>query len=233
MLLKKLIPYEVWQYFEEICQIPRASKKEQFIIEYLLQFGRNNHLQTKRDEAGNILITKNATHGMENIQTVVLQSHIDMVCEKDSSVTHNFDTDPIVPYVEQDWIKAHGTTLGADDGIGIAAQLAILASDDIQHGPLECLFTVDEETGLTGAYQLTPGFFKGKILLNLDSEDEGIIFTGCAGGMDTTGIVDVEREAVLPDNSFFRLSIAGLKGGHSGDDIGKGLGNSIKIVTRI
>jgi dipeptidase D len=233
MILKDLQPHEIWFYFEEICKIPRPSKKEEKIIDYLLNFAKQNNLQAKRDETGNVLITKSATEGMENKKTTVLQSHVDMVCEKNSSTQHDFDSDPIIPYIEDGWIKARGTTLGADDGIGMAAQLAILASDNIKHGPLECLFTVDEETGLTGAYQLKPDFFKGDILLNLDSEDEGIIFIGCAGGMDTTGYLTAEREIVPNGLAYYRIVIKGLKGGHSGDDIGKGLGNSIKILTRI
>ena len=178
-------PAGVFKYFEEICQVPRPSKKEEKMIAYLKAFGAKHNLETKVDEAGNVLIKKPATPGKENLQTVVLQSHIDMVCEKNNDVQHDFLTDPIETEIDGEWLKAKGTTLGADNGIGVATELAILADDSIEHGPLECLFTVDEETGLTGAFALKEGFMSGDILLNLDSEDEGEIFIGCAGGIDS------------------------------------------------
>jgi len=230
--LEKLKPTEVWKYFAEILEIPRPSKKEEQIIAYLLDFGKKHNLETLRDEVGNVLIRKPATKGMENRMSVVLQSHMDMVCEKNSDVTHDFNTDPINAYIDGGWVKARGTTLGADDGIGMAAQLALLAADSIKHGPIECLFTVDEETGLTGAFEMKPDFFKSKILLNLDSEDEGELFIGCAGGMDTEITFDYETEKVPTDFCAYRISITGLQGGHSGDEIDKGLGNSIKILNR-
>jgi dipeptidase D len=230
--IEKLTPADIWKYFAEILQIPRPSKKEEKIIEYLIKFGKEHKLETLQDEAGNIIIRKPATKGMENRISVVLQSHMDMVCEKNSDVTHDFNSDPINAYVDGTWVRAKGTTLGADDGIGMAAQLALLASKDVQHGPLECLFTVDEETGLTGAFEIQPDFIKSKILLNLDSEDEGELFIGCAGGMDTEITFAYDTEKVPSDFKPFRLSITGLKGGHSGDDIDKGLGNSIKIINR-
>lgn len=230
--LENLKPTEIWKYFSEILEIPRPSKKEDKIIEYLVSFGEKHNLETHRDEAGNVLIRKPATKGMENIQSVVLQSHVDMVCEKNSDVNHDFNTDPIIAYVDGKWVKAKGTTLGADDGIGIAAQLALLASKNIDHGPIECLFTVDEETGLTGAFEMKPGFFNSNTLINLDSEDEGELFIGCAGGMDTVITFAYETEKVPSDFLAFRISITGLKGGHSGDEIDKGLGNSIKIINR-
>ena len=230
--IEKLTPTDIWKYFAEILQIPRPSKKEEKIIEYLIKFGKEHKLETLQDEAGNIIIRKPATKGMENRISVVLQSHMDMVCEKNSDVTHDFNSDPINAYVDGTWVRAKGTTLGADDGIGMAAQLALLASKDVQHGPLECLFTVDEETGLTGAFEIQPDFIKSKILLNLDSEDEGELFIGCAGGMDTEITFAYDTEKVPSDFKPFRLSITGLKGGHSGDDIDKGLGNSIKIINR-
>ena len=183
--LEKLQPQPLWNYFEDICQIPRPSKKEEKIIRFLFDFAERNKLKVKHDEIGNVLITKPASPGRENAPTVVLQSHVDMVCEKNAEKVFNFDTDAIVPYIDGDWVKADGTTLGSDDGIGMAAQMAVLTSTDIQHGPLECLFTVDEETGLSGAFALQKGFMSGKTLLNLDSEDEGEIFIGCAGGIDT------------------------------------------------
>ncbi|MDY0252995.1 MAG: aminoacyl-histidine dipeptidase [Tenuifilaceae bacterium] len=230
--IEKLTPADIWKYFAEILQIPRPSKNEEKIIEYLIKFGKEHKLETLQDEAGNIIIRKPATKGMENRISVVLQSHMDMVCEKNSDVTHDFNSDPINAYVDGTWVRAKGTTLGADDGIGMAAQLALLASKDVPHGPLECLFTVDEETGLTGAFEIQPDFIKSKILLNLDSEDEGELFIGCAGGMDTEITFAYDTEKVPSDFKPFRLSITGLKGGHSGDDIDKGLGNSIKIINR-
>jgi len=229
----QLEPKEIWYYFEKICQIPRASKNEGKIIQYLFDFAATNHLDIKKDSTGNVLIKKPASKGMESKPIIVLQSHLDMVCEKNSNISHNFTTDPIYPIIDGDWIKARGTTLGADDGIGIAAQLALLSSSDIQHGTIECLFTIDEETGLSGANNLEPGFFDGKILLNLDSEDEGIIFIGCAGGIDTVGNIKLKLTKPPDDVVFYRINVSGLQGGHSGDDINKGLGNAIKIVARI
>ena len=170
--LNGLTPDLIWSYFENICQIPRPSKHEEKIIGFLMDFARKYNLPAKQDSAGNVLICKPASHGMESRRILVLQSHLDMVCEKNTETIHNFETDPIIPYIDGEWVKAKGTTLGADCGIGIAAQLAILSSDNLNHGPLECLFTVDEETGLTGANALEPGFFNGKGLVNLDSEDE-------------------------------------------------------------
>ncbi len=231
-VLSNLEPQSVWNYFSEICQIPRPSKKEDKIRQYLLEFAKNHDLKSKTDEAGNVLIPKVATSGKENVPTIVLQSHMDMVCEKNSDKPFNFETDAITPVLDGEWIKADGTTLGADNGIGIAAQLAVLASDDIKHGPVECLFTVDEETGLTGAFALQPGFFDGKILINLDSEDDGEIFIGCAGGIDTVAKLQLEKEQT-PGKSFaLKVIVRGLWGGHSGDDINKGRGNAIKILTR-
>jgi dipeptidase D len=231
--IRELEPKMVWQFFDDICQIPRPSKKEDKMIAFLKAFGEKYQLETLQDETGNILIRKNATKGMENKPWVVLQSHIDMVCEKNSDLEFNFDTDAIIPQIDGEWVKATGTTLGADDGIGVATQLAILASTDIAHGPIECLFTVDEETGLTGAFGLKPGFVKSEILLNLDSEDEGELFIGCAGGIDTVIEMEYETEETGEGYSFYQLTVNGLKGGHSGDDINKGLGNAVKIMNRI
>jgi dipeptidase D len=232
-LSEQLNPKELWHFFDEICSIPRPSKKEKKIIKYLYDFAKSYGLNYKQDKAGNVLIIKKASPGFERKPMVVLQSHLDMVCEKNSITVHDFAKDPIQPFIDNGWIKARGTTLGADDGIGIASQLAILSSSDLQHGPLECLFTVDEETGLTGAFQLKPDFFSGKILLNLDSEDEGIIFIGCAGGIDTVGFLDVDMITRTNHLKCLKLEITGLHGGHSGDDINKGLGNSIKIIGRV
>lgn len=230
--LENLQPQPLWNYFEEICQVPRPSKKEEKIIRFLLDFAERNNLSAKRDGIGNVLITKPAMPGRENAPTVILQSHVDMVCEKNSDKIFNFDTDAIEPLIDGGWVRANGTTLGADDGIGMAAQMAVLTSSDINHGPIECLFTVDEETGLSGAFALEKGFMQGNILLNLDSEDEGELFIGCAGGIDTLAELKVKREAV-PGNSFaLRIMVKGLLGGHSGDDIHKGRGNANKILAR-
>ncbi len=231
--LSNLNPQTVWSYFEDICQVPRPSKHEEKIIAYLLDFGKKHNLDTKRDAIGNVLISKPATKGMESKKTVVLQSHIDMVCEKNNDVEHDFMTDPIRPFVENGWVKAEGTTLGADDGIGIAAQMAILTDNAIEHGAIECLFTMDEETGLTGAFELKEGFFDGRVLINLDSEDEGELFIGCAGGIDTLATFTYEKEATPSGTKAYQIYISGLKGGHSGDEIDKGLGNANKILNRI
>jgi len=227
-----LTPSLVWNFFHEITQIPRPSKKEERIIAYLKNFGEVHNLSTKIDETGNVLISKPATAGYTNRKTVILQSHIDMVCEKNSDVVHNFDTDPIQTWVDGDWLKAKGTTLGADNGIGMSMMLALLASDDLKHPALECLFTVDEETGLTGAFALKQNFLSGEVLINLDSEDDGEIFVGCAGGIDTVANLTYQTEKT-PENYFgFKVSVMGLQGGHSGDDIDKGLGNANKIINR-
>ncbi len=232
-VLTMLKPERIFSYFEEICQIPRPSKKEEKIAAYIVEFGKKHNLETIVDKTGNIIIRKPATHGMEDLKSVVLQSHIDMVCEKNSDVEHNFDTDPIKPYIAGEWVKAKGTTLGADDGIGVAAQLAILEATDIAHGPIECLFTVDEETGLSGAFGLDPTLLKSTILLNLDSEDEGEIFIGCAGGIDTVITLPCIMENGIADAKGYNVKVSGLKGGHSGDDINKRLGNANKILNRI
>ncbi|NSW45624.1 MAG: aminoacyl-histidine dipeptidase [Bacteroidales bacterium] len=232
-MLEKLNPSLVWKYFEEILAIPRPSKKEEKIIAYLKAFAEQNKLDYKIDKAGNVLISKPATRGFERTKTIVLQSHVDMVCEKNSDSKHNFDTDPIIPMIDGEWLKAKETTLGADNGIGVATQLALLASKDMEHGPLECLFTVDEETGLTGAFALKPDFFTGKILINLDSEDEGEIFIGCAGGKDTVATMKYEPKKAPGKQIALKISVSGLRGGHSGDDIHKGYANAVKLLTRI
>ena len=229
---KDLKPASVFHYFEEICRVPRPSKKEEKIRNYLVDFAKAYALEYKVDEAGNVLISKPATAGMENLKKVVLQSHMDMVCEKNNQTVHNFETDPIETYIDGEWLKAKGTTLGADNGIGMATELAVLAADDIQHGPLECLFTVDEETGLTGAFALKEGFMTGDILLNLDSEDEGEIFMGCAGGKDTQATFHYEPVPTSDKMQYFRIDVKGLNGGHSGGEIHKGLGNANKILVR-
>jgi dipeptidase D len=230
--IQKLQPERLWHYFLEICRIPRPSKKEEKIAAYIRQFAADHNLWCNIDEAGNVLIRKQATPGFEHKRGVILQSHLDMVCEKNTDTVHNFDTDPITPWIDGNWVKAKGTTLGADDGIGIAAALAILEASDIPHGPLEALFTTDEETGLTGAFALKPGQLQGRILINLDSEDEGQLFIGCAGGKDTVATMPMETEDVPASHVAFKASLTGLTGGHSGDDINKGLGNAVKLMNR-
>lgn len=232
MKVTDLKPEGVFYYFNEICQVPRPSKKEERIIEYLKEFGKKHNLETKVDEVGNVLIKKPATKGKENLQTVILQSHVDMVCEKNSGVNHDFLMDPIETVIDGEWLKAKGTTLGADNGIGVATELAVLAADNIEHGPIECLFTIDEETGLTGAFALKEGFMSGDILINLDSEDEGELFIGCAGGIDTVAKYAYQVIPVPQDYFFFRVDVKGLTGGHSGDDINKNRANANKILTR-
>ena len=229
---KDLKPAVVFRYFEEVCGVPRPSKKEEKIRAYLLEFARKHDLSVKTDEAGNVLIAKPATPGMEGRKAVILQSHMDMVCEKNKDTQHDFDTDPIETYIDREWLRAKGTTLGADNGIGIAAELAVLASDDVEHGPLQCLFTVDEETGLTGAFALKEGFMEGDILINLDSEDEGELFIGCAGGAGTTAVFPCTMTAAPEGYFFFRVAVKGLTGGHSGDDINKGRANANKLLNR-
>ena len=230
--IKNLSPQHVWGYFYDLTQIPRPTGHMEAVTRFVEAFGKGLGLETLRDGAGNVLIRKPATPGMEGRKTVILQSHLDMVPQKNSSVKHDFLTDPIDAYIDGDWVTARETTLGADNGIGVAAELAILASDDIEHGPIECLFTVDEETGLTGAKALEKGFMTGDILLNLDSEDEGEIFMGCAGGKDTQAVFHYESRDTNPNMQYFKIEVKGLNGGHSGGEIHKGLGNANKILVR-
>ena len=232
METKKLKPALVFEQFAKINEIPRPSKHEENMIEYLKEFGKSHNLETLVDETGNVLIRKAATPGYENAETIILQSHMDMVCDKLVDVDFDFHKDAIKTYIDGDWLKAKGTTLGADDGIGCAIELAILASDDIEHGPIECVFTRDEETGLTGAHGMKAGFMTGKMLINLDSEDEGQIFVSCAGGQTTHAEFEISREDA-PDGFFFmEASVKGLNGGHSGDDIDKKRANAIKLLAR-
>lgn len=231
MKITDLTPSIVWKYFYEVTQVPRPSKKEGKMIQYLESFAAEHKLNIKKDKSGNILISKPATAGKENVPVVVLQSHMDMVCEKNNGTVHDFDNAPIETIIDNGWVKANGTTLGADNGIGIAASLAVLASNDIEHGPVECLFTVDEETGLTGAANLEEGFMTGNILMNLDSEDEGEIYIGCAGGKGTIATYEyVPQETTA--SFYFKIGVKGLNGGHSGGEIHKGLGNANKILAR-
>ncbi|MBQ8701689.1 MAG: aminoacyl-histidine dipeptidase [Prevotella sp.] len=228
----ELKPACVFKQFVRINQIPRPSKKEEKMIEFLKNFGNELGLETKVDETGNVLIRKPATKGYENAPTLILQSHMDMVCEKLVDKEFDFDKDPIETYIDGEWMRAKGTTLGADDGIGCAIEMAILEADDLEHGPIECVFTRDEETGLTGAEGMKAGFMTGDMLINLDSEDEGQIFVSCAGGRNTTATFNISREAAPQGWFFLKAQLKGLIGGHSGDDINKKRANSIKILAR-
>ncbi len=230
--MAELKPARVFEQFAKINQIPRPSKHEEQIISYLQQFAKERNLSCEVDKTGNVIIRKPASKGLENLAVTVLQSHMDMVCDKLVDVDFDFHKDPIQTYVEGEWLHAKGTTLGADDGIGCAIELAILDSNDIEHGPLECLFTRDEETGLTGAFGLEAGFMSGEYLINLDSEDEGQIFVSCAGGINTTASFNFEREMAPEGHFFLEASVKGLIGGHSGDDIEKKRANAIKILAR-
>jgi len=232
-VLSHLSPAPIWIYFEEICKIPRLSKNEEKIRQYLLHFAKEHLLESKEDSVGNILIIRPASPGFENRKTVVLQSHMDMVGEKNADYNHNWKTDPIKPSVKNGWVTAINTTLGADDGMGIAAQMAILTDKNLRAGKIECLFTVDEESGMSGAINLNPDFFTGRILLNLDSEDEGILFIGCAGGIETEGILKFSTTLPGGDLCAIEISVTGLHGGHSGDEIHKGYANAVKIINRL
>lgn len=228
----ELKPARVFEQFAKINAIPRPSKREEKMIAYLKEFGESRGLETKVDETGNVLIKKAATAGFENRPTVILQSHMDMVCEKLVDIDFDFDNDSIQTYIDGEWLTAKGTTLGADDGIGCAIELAILDSNDIEHGPLECVFTRDEETGLTGAEGMKAGFMTGDMLINLDSEDEGQIFVSCAGGRNTTATFTFEKEEAPAGLFFMKATLKGLVGGHSGDDINKKRANAIKVMAR-
>jgi len=230
-VLENLQPQLLWQKFDEIRKIPRESGHEEKIIKYLENFALKHKFEYKKDQIGNIVIKKPATPGYENSPGVILQGHVDMVCEKNSDKEFNFSTDPIEVLKEGDWITANGTTLGADNGIGVAAGLAVLLSDDISHGPLEVLCTVDEERGLTGAFSISEDFLAGKYLLNLDSEEEGYLIIGCAGGQDSIFHLPVELQDA--QGQSVQINIKGLKGGHSGCDINTGRANSIKILAHL
>lgn len=227
----KLEPQAVFECFKEINEVPRPSKHEEKMIAFLQNFGHKLGLETETDETGNVIIRKPATKGMEHMPMVILQSHMDMVCESNNK-DFDFENNPIETYVDGEWLKAKGTTLGADDGIGVAMEMALLKANDIEHGPIECVFTRDEETGLTGAVGMKPGFMKGKLLINLDSEDEGQIFVSCAGGARTTAEFPYVEEKVPSHYYFFKVSVDGFKGGHSGDDINKKRANANKVLVR-
>jgi len=228
-----LKPSCVWHYFKEICKVPRPSGKTEKIQAWLINFAKEHNFEYVHDEIGNVIIRKPATPGMENATPVILQGHIDMVCEKNGDVHHDFENDPIDWYITDDgWMAARGTTLGADNGIGLALSLAALTDENIKHGPLECLFTVDEETGLYGADALKPGVLKGKALINLDNEDDGYICIGCCGGINTKATFDYTLTDAPEDYFFFTLGVKGLQGGHSGSDINLGRGNANRLLVR-
>lgn len=231
--LKGLKPERVWHWFGEIMQIPRPSKHEERISAYLVQWGRDHGLETLSDRLGNVLIRKPATKGYEKSPGVCLQAHMDMVCEKNSNKVFDFMNDPIQPVLQGEWLTADGTTLGADDGIGVAAILAILEDKKMAHPALEALITVDEETGLTGAMGLSKSWLKSEILLNFDDEDEGEYCIGCAGGIDTLAEMDYKQVPAAKGHKAFRIKVGGLRGGHSGDDIHRGLANANKLLNRI
>ena len=227
-----LEPKQIWQNFYSLTQIPRPSKKEEKIQQFIVDFGHKLGLETVVDEVGNVIIRKPATKGLENRKGVILQGHLDMVPQKNSDKAHDFETDPIEAYVDGDWVTANGTTLGADNGMGVAAAMAVLQSKDLQHGPIEALFTCDEETGMTGAFGLKAGLMKGDILLNMDSEDEGELYVGCAGGTNANAKFTYKETPVPAGQKAFKLSLTGLKGGHSGLEIILGRGNSNKLMNR-
>ncbi len=232
MKVNELQPALIWQCFDEITKVPRPSCHEEQIRAYLLDFAKKHNIEVKTDKVGNVVMRKEATKGYENAPVVVLQSHMDMVAEKNGDIEHDFMKDPIETYIDGDWVKARGTTLGADNGIGMAAALAVMLDKSLEHGPVEALFTVNEEIGLEGAQNLGEDMLKGNILINLDSEDDGEIFVGCAGGIDTTAIFNYKRSFSPENFTFFRISVTGLLGGHSGGDIHLGRANANKIVAR-
>jgi dipeptidase D len=228
---ESLRPKSLWKYFHSVCGIPHCSGSEKALGDFVLAAAKARGCAANRDAAGNVLIEVPATKGREKSPVVVLQGHLDMVCEKNSATKHDFERDPIKPFVDGDWVKAEGTTLGADNGIGVAASLAVMEDDTLTHGPLELLFTIDEETGLHGANGLQPGFVKGRILLNLDSEDEGVFFVGCAGGADSDITLPIRRTAASGDG--LKVTLSGLRGGHSGLDINTGRGNAVQLLARL
>lgn len=231
--LQHIEPKEIWAHFNLINAIPRASKKEQAISDFMIDFGKKLGLETKQDKALNVLIKKPATTGYENRKKVTLQSHLDMVHQKNNDTVFDFNTQGIDMFVDGDWVKAKGTTLGADNGLGVAAIMSILADKNIEHPELEALFTIDEETGMTGAFELQPGFISGDILLNLDTEEDDEITIGCAGGIDITATKEYAPTPTNKSYTFYKVTLNGLKGGHSGMDIIKGLGNANKLLTRV
>ena len=232
MEVNDLKPALIWQCFDEITKVPRPSCHEEQIREYLLDFAKKNNIEAKTDDCGNVVMTKAATAGCENAPTVILQAHMDMVAEKNNDVEHDFLKDPIQTYIDGEWVKAKGTTLGADNGIGMAGALAVLLDNTLEHGKVECLFTINEEIGLEGAQNLGKDMITGSMLINLDSEDDGEIFVGCAGGIDTTAYFNYTPVAAPEDLCYVKVAISGLLGGHSGSDINTGRGNANKLIAR-
>ncbi|MDL2255733.1 aminoacyl-histidine dipeptidase [Parabacteroides sp. OttesenSCG-928-K15] len=231
--IKNLSPKHVWGYFYDLTQIPRPTGQMEAVTRYVADFGKQLGLETLQDEVGNVLIRKPATPGMEGRKTVILQSHLDMVPQKNATVKHDFSKDPIDAYIDGDWVTARDTTLGADNGIGAAYAMAALSDTTLKHGPLEALFTVDEEVGMDGAFGLKPGFLKGEILINCDSEKEGELFVGCAGGADLDITFQYKDDSYVPEGDVaVKLSLTGLKGGHSGVDIHLGRANANKLMFR-
>lgn len=229
----QLAPQNVWKHFYSLTRIPRPSGHMEKITEFLVDFGKGLGLESFVDEVGNVIIRKAATPGMENRKGVILQAHMDMVPQKNNDTVHDFTKDPIETYVDGDWLKAKGTTLGADNGLGVAAIMAVLEDDNLKHGPLEALITKDEETGMYGAFGLKPGTLNGKILLNLDSEDEGELYIGCAGGLDVTATLEYQQEVVPAGLVARKIVLKGLRGGHSGLEINQGRGNANKLLARV
>ena len=225
-------PKAVWENFYKLTQVPRPSKHEEKIQDFMMKFGKSLGLDTEKDEVGNVVIRKPATPGMENRKGMVLQGHLDMVPQKNSDTKHDFEKDPIDAWIDGEWVKARGTTLGADNGMGVAAAMAVLASKTLVHGPVEALFTSDEETGMAGAFGLKGGWLKGEILLNMDSEDEGELYVGCAGGVNANIEFEYDEMIVPKGYSSYKLIVKGLKGGHSGLDINLGRGNANKLLVR-
>ncbi|RJE72188.1 cytosol nonspecific dipeptidase [Pseudoalteromonas sp. MSK9-3] len=230
--IAQLEPKEIWQFFDQICAIPHPSKHEEALAQFIINWATEQGLAVRRDPTGNVFIKKPATDGMAHITPVVLQAHIDMVPQKNDDTVHDFTKDSIRPYVDGDWVTATGTTLGADNGMGMASCLAVLAANDIKHGPLEVLLTIDEEAGMTGAFGLEAGYLEGEILLNTDSEQEGEIYMGCAGGVDATMSLPIQRTQENQNHIAFNLTLKGLKGGHSGVDIHTGRANANKLLSR-
>ena len=230
--ISKLEPKLLWKYFYEITQIPRPSKKEQRMIDYMKKFGEDKGLETIVDKTGNVIIRKPATKGMENRKGIILQGHLDMVPQKNSDKVFDFEKDPIEAYVDGGWVKAKGTTLGADNGIGVAAAMAALTDPEVEHGPLEALFTIDEETGMTGANNLAKGVLQGEIMINMDSEDEGELYVGCAGGIDVGASRNYGLDRTPEGTAAYKIVIKGLRGGHSGVDIPLDRGNANKLMFR-
>ncbi len=231
--IRNLEPLPLWNHFADLNAVPRPSKKEERVITFMKQFGENLGLETIVDEVGNVIVKKPATSGMENRKTIVLQSHLDMVHQKNNDTVFDFDTQGIDMYIDEDWVRAKGTTLGADNGIGVATIMAVLASKEIEHPAIEALFTIDEETGMTGAMGLKGGLLTGDILLNLDTEEDDEIDIGCAGGVDVTARAEYDDEETPDGSVAYKITVKGLKGGHSGMDIHKGLGNANKIMNRL